>query len=113
MPKCYISVPVEQTKNLQQTVNTAKKFLELEGYDPVSPFLLGNNTAATENLTHLGTAILESCDCIYMLKGWETSQRATDELYLARQHKLQVMYEGKPMPDPWPSQNDQDNNHGT
>ena len=46
MPKCYISAPVEQTKNLRQTVNTAKKFLELEGYDPVSPFLLGNNTAS-------------------------------------------------------------------
>ena len=39
--------------------------------------------------------ILRRCDAIYMLKKWELSTGAKDELKLARKLKLEVLFEGE------------------
>ena len=36
---------------------------------------------------------LKVCDCIYMLKGWEGSLGACEELRIAQEHNLEVIYE--------------------
>ena len=37
--------------------------------------------------------ILKRCDAIYMLKGWEDSLGACEELRIALEHNLEVIYE--------------------
>ena len=38
-------------------------------------------------------AILMQCDSIYMLKGWEESNEATTEHYLAKDLNMEIIYE--------------------
>lgn len=73
----------------------AARFLELKGYEPVNPFDNGlPDEADWREHMRADIEMLLSCDCIYMLQGWETSKGARLELEVAASTGTRTLFEG-------------------
>lgn len=91
--KIYIS---GDTTNVEQ-FNKAERWCKLCSFSPLnsatfdfSPFQL-----TKEQTIKALFDILATCDCIYMLKGWQKSKQAKAELAFAKLLNIKVKYEDK------------------
>lgn len=76
--------------------------LRAQGYDVVNPAEMirevgvenvESDQAAFNRLIAEELREVRSCDAIYLLQGWETSQGTRDELEVALSHGLEIMLE--------------------
>ena len=115
--KIYIAGPMRGKPNWNyDAFNGAEKCLRDNGWDVINPATLDTNYQETENLDATPesfdpysnedhkdanrkimkrdvVAICDECSAIYMLKGWQGSQGACAEFYLACSIGLDVYYE--------------------
>lgn len=78
--------------------DAAKKFLEETGYRVISPADIDRREGLTNQRGYAKRdckAILDHCDSIYMLKGWEKSVGATAEHAVAKWAGLEIHYQEK------------------
>lgn len=118
MNKIYIAGPMRGKPNWNyDAFNSAEKRLSDNGWSVINPANLDSNYKETEDLnttpedfdpdgneTHKNAnrkimkrdvdAICDECSAIYMLNGWQTSQGACAEFYLACSIGLDIYYEG-------------------
>lgn len=91
MKKLYISGPI--TNNPDYKIQFTRKYRELESnYIVLTPLFINANLS-WEDFMHIDLAMIEICDVIYMMKGWENSTGAKTELEYAKANGVEIIYE--------------------
>lgn len=94
--KLYISGKMSglPENRIRHRFNEAAEYLRNEGHIPVNPaVMLDNPGLEYEEYMKIDFTMLEQCDGIYMLRGWEKSIGARREIAKAIRLGLQVMLE--------------------
>lgn len=99
--RIYISGPISNTKDFKERFARAVKFLST-GYPTatiVNPAALNDVfTVKKDEVSHkeymnLSFHLMEKCDFIYLLKGWETSAGCNQEYGYATAKDMTCLYE--------------------
>ena len=95
--KIYISGPITGVDGYMERFNRAEEALKAEGHTVVNPAKV--NSALPEGTTHeeymiTSIAMLEMCDCIFMLEGWKESKGCKIEFEYACKHRITIAFEG-------------------
>lgn len=91
--RIYLSGPISNNPNHIADFESAEEDLKHQGHEVINPVLLGY---AYPNLTYaeymkIDLALLEMCDAIHMLDGWEDSTGAKLEFHVAMVWKKQIV----------------------
>lgn len=97
--KVYISGPITGTKDYMSRFSTAHLSLARQGYSVVNPAMV--NAMLPEDTTYdeymaMSFAMLDMCDSVYMLDGWEKSKGAKMEYERALKNGLNIIYQTMP-----------------
>lgn len=97
--RIYISGPMTSLTEEEVTRTFMKGSMEIAmmGYYPVNPHKISGFPFEYEEYMKVDLTILEVCEGIYMLRGWEHSSGARRELKLAREKGLMIMYQEQEM----------------
>ena len=98
MPKrVYISGAMTGVENYKDAFYEAEEFLLSKGYKVINPAYNDDvmPNAEYEEYMALDMFLLNLCDGIYMLKGWEKSCGANREYGYALAKGMEIMFEGK------------------
>ena len=99
MPKrVYISGAMTGVQNYQESFDKAENKLILEnGYKVINPAHIDDvmPNADYEDYMVVDMFLLDMCDAIYMLKGWEKSCGANREYGYALAKGMEIMFEGE------------------
>lgn len=89
----YISGPIEGVDNYREKFERAKRIIEKGVHKAINPAGLDLYGLTREQMLNVDLALLDLCDTIYMLKGWESSCGANREYGYALAKGLDVMFE--------------------
>lgn len=96
----YISGPITGVFNSDDAFGQVEKVLKADGYTVLNPMEISPPFFPDEKRDKLwvyymkkAIPMLLEADCIYMLKGWETSKGARLEFWLATQLNITVHYD--------------------
>lgn len=92
--RVYISGPIEGVEDYQTNFAHAEDKVAKMGCDPVNParcFEPVKDTLTRGQIMGLCINLLEECDCIYLLPGWQLSKGAKEELAFAIKNSIEVM----------------------
>lgn len=96
--KIYISGKITGTTDYMERFARAEKHLRNAGFIPVNPAKVNGQlppeTTHSEYMT-TSLAMLEFCECIYMLDGWKTSPGANMEFGFALANNKKIYFEGE------------------
>lgn len=95
--KVYISGPITGIKDYMQNFARAERKLGAEGHVPVNPAKV--NAQLPKDTTHeeymkMSYVMLDMCDAVFMLEGWEGSKGCNLELKYACKHGITITFEG-------------------
>lgn len=90
--KIYVAGPITGIPNFAEPFAIAERNLKAKGFKVMNPALLGGGFTQDEYM-HICYAMIDTCDSIYFLKGWEDSVGANKELAYARKRRLHIMFE--------------------
>lgn len=94
--KIYISGAITGTDDYMERFAKAEKELTEQGYSVVNPAKVNAQLPEDtdyEEYMKMSFCMLDMCDGIYMLKGWEKSCGANRELGYALAKDMIIMYE--------------------
>ena len=77
--RVYISGGITGVEDYKKKFADAEQALYLEGHQPFNPTKLDFPNLDYEEYMRLDFCLLDMCDAIYMLKGWENSRGANRE----------------------------------
>lgn len=92
----YISGKITGTEDYLARFQRAEMWLRLQGYkNIINPAKTLNTLPKMDYKVYikLSLAMLQECDCIYMLKGWENSNGAKIEFDYAVTNKKTIYFE--------------------
>ena len=89
----YISGPIDGVDNYREKFERAKRIIEKGGNKVINPAGLDLSGLTREQILNVDLVLLDLCDTIYMLKGWESSCGANREYGYALAKGLDIMYE--------------------
>ena len=94
--KVYISGAITGTDDYMARFAAAEKVITEAGYTAVNPAKINSNLpegTTYDEYMKLSMCLLEMCNAIYMLDGWQESNGANMELKYAITHKKTVCFE--------------------
>lgn len=93
--KIYISGPIRDNPNYQADFQKAEQWLMLKDYTPINPakFITNFPKLTEEQIMKIDYCLLEMCDAIFMLHGWQKSKGACAELTYAKSLGKQPLYQ--------------------
>lgn len=89
----YISGPIEGVDNYREKFERAKRIIEKGGNKVINPAGLDLYGLTREQILNVDLVLLDLCDTIYMLKGWESSCGANREYGYALANGMAIMFE--------------------
>lgn len=94
--KVYISGPITGTNDYMTRFGQGEGKMKALGYDVINPAQV--TKSLPESTTHdeymaICRVLVPMADAIYMMKGWENSEGAREELELAQNSGIMVLYE--------------------
>ena len=93
--KIYISGKVTGLPKgrVEKKFKDAERYLKIEGYVTVNPTVMDQNEGLDyEDYMHVGFAMVDICDAIYMLPDWKDSKGAQRELEYAKSLGKTIIY---------------------
>nr|DAP37283.1 MAG TPA: Nucleoside deoxyribosyltransferase [Caudoviricetes sp.]DAV07791.1 MAG TPA: Nucleoside deoxyribosyltransferase [Caudoviricetes sp.] len=98
--KIYISGPITGTDDYKERFQRAQEDLKntyeygmIVNPAGISEIFSKPEQVSHEDYMHISLAILDKCDCIHMLAGWEKSQGACIEYGYAKAKKMLITFE--------------------
>ena len=94
--KIYISGAISNTDDYMERFAKAEKKMTEKGYSVVNPAKVNAQLpedTGYEEYMKMCFCMLDMCDSIYMLKGWEKSYGANREYGYATASDMRIMYE--------------------
>ena len=89
----YISGPMAGIEGYEKNFKAAEEKIKEFGHEVVNPAEIDGEGMTREELLELDLWMLEGCDAIYMLKGWQQSCGANREYGFALAKGMGVMFE--------------------
>ena len=89
----YISGPMAGIEGYEKNFKVAEEKIKESGHEVVNPAEINGEGMTREELLALDLRMLEECDAIYMLKGWQQSCGANREYGFALAQGMGVMFE--------------------
>lgn len=98
--RVFISGGITNAPDYENHFKRAELELLARGYAVVNPAVLGRGMLPNEEYEHgeymrVTLTMLDMCDCIYMLDGWEDSVGANAEYDYAVQNRKGVLFESE------------------
>jgi nucleoside 2-deoxyribosyltransferase len=95
--KVYISGAITGVDDCSTHFADAEDLLIKKGYKVVNPYMMDfvMPNADYEDYMKVDLLLLDMCDAIYMLKGWENSRGANREYGYALAKGMEIMFEGE------------------
>lgn len=93
MTSVYISGPMEGVKDYEIKFKEAEYKLITDGCAVINPAVINGRGMTREELLELDIELLDKCDVIYMLKGWQQSRGANREYGFALGRGIATMFE--------------------
>jgi hypothetical protein len=95
--KIYISGPITGIEGYMKRFDETERLLTSKGFTVINPAKV--NAQLPGNTTHeeymkTSIAMLDMCDTIYMMKGWEKSKGCSIEFEYAYEHGITITFEG-------------------
>lgn len=95
--KVYISGPITGVKGYMERFRSIEKQLQAEGYIVVNPARV--NAALPEETSYeeymiMSLVMLDMCDTIYMMRGWQQSTGCNMEIQRAMKQGHTIIFEG-------------------
>ena len=104
--RVYISGKITGTTDYRERFEAAEGYLRGLGHEPVNPVWIGYMVKLSmpfepqyETYMAIDLAVLQECDAIYFLKGYEDSNGSRREHTKAAALGLRVFYEGDNIPE--------------
>lgn len=91
--KIYISGPMAGIEGYEKNFKAAEEKMQEAGHEVVNPAEIDGEGMTREELLMLDLWMLEECNAIYMLKGWQQSCGANREYGFALAKGMGVMFE--------------------
>lgn len=94
--KLYISGPITGTDDYMERFAAAQKELEEEGWSVVNPALVNSNLPKDtewEDYMRMAVCMLDMCEVVYFLDGWEKSRGANIEYGYAQAKGKDIMFQ--------------------
>lgn len=99
MAKCYISGPITGTENYIERFAEAEKKLSKEFFSVINPAKvnaqLPENDTTYKEYMKMSLTMLEMCDYIYLIDGWENSKGACLEYQYAKTLGKEIIFQEK------------------
>ena len=94
--KIYISGPISSDPYHEEKFKRAEKILRGMGHEPINPAAVGKAWQCVTYKEYLDNdlRLLEECDGIFMLRGWQRSKGARLEHNYAKTTGLWIRYQG-------------------
>lgn len=92
--RVYISGAITNTTDYLERFKVVEDILQAHGYETINPASLLDNlppTTTHDEYMHISYALLDICDGIYMMDGWENSKGATYEYEYAIENGIQFV----------------------
>lgn len=94
--RIYISGKITDTTDYMERFRKAEEYLASRGFSPVNPARV--NAMMPEDTTYeeymiVSFAMIETCNSIYMLDGWENSNGARLEHEKAKEKGIEIIYQ--------------------
>ena len=93
--RVYISGAITGTDDYMERFAAAEKDLISQGYTVINPSKVNSNLPegiSYDEYMQVSMCLLQLCDAIYMLEGWQESNGANMELKRAKELDLLVLY---------------------
>ena len=100
MEKIYISGKITGTKDYKARFRKTEKMLKRKGLVPVNPARVNGELppeTSYDDYMIMSLTMLASCDSIYLMYGWWTSNGAMMERTLAQMKKIRIVYAREPV----------------
>ena len=90
----YVAGRIKGVKDYKKYFAEACKDIKFAGHIPLNPSLLPEGMDE-DSYMPICYAMLDAADAIYLLKGWEISEGAKQELFYALKTDKRIMVEGE------------------
>lgn len=95
--KIYITGPMEGNKENFKRFARAEKELKRQGHVVVNPARVNAQLpqgTSRQGYLNMSLCMLEMCEVIFLLRGWDRSQHCNAEVSYALQHGITIVSEG-------------------
>lgn len=93
--KIYIAGPISGTTDYEECFEEAERAIQRKGHEAINPVhirsvieTVGANALRYDKLMNICKALVDACDAIYMMPGWQRSNGARQEHDEAVNHGL-------------------------
>lgn len=94
--RLYISGKITNNPNYKEDFGKAEKWLLSKGITPINPCKINDicDKLTYEEFMKVDYCLIDLCDGLFMLKGWQDSKGALSEMCYAKSLGKKILYQG-------------------